>query len=146
MLTSSEDGASLVDSLVAQQALGHCLETLGRRLQHHKADPVLVMETALAALALTRTWLDPETVLVALAAVGQEQLEWWERELAEDEIYVDALSHAARSELQLLRRAATSRNRGIPGRARTLTSDHGDLVQARPLPHGLRQWRRRSAG
>ncbi len=65
-------------------------------MQQQEAAPLSVMEAAVAALALTRTWLEADLVQAALVAVPRAQLEWWERELAEDESYVGALHEAVR--------------------------------------------------
>jgi hypothetical protein len=103
-MRSFQEDDGLLDPVTAQRSLGERLQTLGTTLQQHDADPALMMETAVAALALTRTWLEPDIVLAALAAVGQEQLAWWERELVENETYVVALCQAVRAELQASRR------------------------------------------
>jgi len=87
-------------ALVEQQSLAECLQRLGTRLQQQcEADPVLVMETALAAVALTRTWLESDTVQAALASVPLDQLAWWKNELREDEAYVARLRQAVEGEL-----------------------------------------------
>jgi hypothetical protein len=98
-MTIPPEGEDTPEPLAEQQALADHLIRLGTSLQQHEADPVLVMETALAAVALTRTWLEPDTVQVALAAVPREQLEWWEHELVEDEVYVARLLDAVRAAL-----------------------------------------------
>ena len=90
------------DPLAEQHALADCLGRLGARLQlQDEADPVLVMETALAALALTRTWLELHTVRAALASVAREQLDWWVHELVEDEAYVGRIREAVCAELRV---------------------------------------------
>jgi len=88
------------DPFTEQRALAECLRRLGTRLeQQHEADPVLVMETALAALAVTRTWLESDTVLAALAVVPRAQLTWWEHEVVENEAYVAWLHEGVHTEL-----------------------------------------------
>jgi hypothetical protein len=97
-MTIPQEGEGIPDPLTEQQALADHLLRLGTRLQQqHEADPVLVMETALAAVALTRTWLEPDTVQAALAAVPREQLAWWEHEVVEDGEYLAGLREAVRA-------------------------------------------------
>jgi hypothetical protein len=101
-MTIPREGEGFPDPLTEQQALADHLIRLGTRLQQqHEADPVLVMETALAAVALTRTWLEPDTVQAALAAVPREQLEWWEHEVVQDGEYVAGLLDAVRAALHV---------------------------------------------
>jgi len=89
------------DPLAAQQALADCLLHLGTTLQQRsEADPVLVLETAIAALALTRTELAAELVQQALAAAPPSQLKWWERELVDDQESVAALQAAVQAALR----------------------------------------------
>lgn len=119
------------DPVVEQQTLARCLTRLATRLHGQpEADPVLVMETALAAIALTRTWLESDVILAALAAVPRDQLEWWEHELVEDEAYVAGLREAVQAELGLSLR---DRNRH-GGRA-----EMGDFV---PVEMGQKENRR----
>jgi hypothetical protein len=110
------DGEGDPDPVVEQQTLARCLTRLATKLHgQSEADPVLVMETALAAIALTRTWLESEVILEALAAVPRDQLEWWGHELAEDGAYVAGLRDAVQAEMGLSLR---DRNRH-GGRAET---------------------------
>jgi hypothetical protein len=115
-MTIPQEGEGIPDPLTEQQALADHLLRLGTRLQQqHEADPVLVMETALAAVALTRTWLEPDTVQAALAAVPREQLEWWEQEVVEDGEYLAGLREAVRAAVHVPLRA-WNRLRSDPGR------------------------------
>ncbi len=101
-MTIPPEGEGIPEPLALQQKLAACLTRLGTRLQQqNQADAVSVMEAALAALALTRTWLEPDTVRAALMAVPRDQLEWWDHELAADEAYVAALRQAVDAELGL---------------------------------------------
>jgi hypothetical protein len=92
------------------------------------------METALAAIALTRTWLESDAILEALAAAPRDQLEWWEHELEEDEAYVAGLREAVQAELRL-----SLRDRNQPGgRAETngfIPAEMGQKENRREVGH-----------
>jgi hypothetical protein len=110
-LPLAAEGTDHPGGVTEHPTLAACLGRLVTRLQQYEEDPVALVEAALGALALTRTWLDAETVLAALAAVSREQLEWWERELAEDEVYVGSLRRAVRADLRLCKQG---RNKASP--------------------------------
>ncbi|MBV9282710.1 MAG: hypothetical protein JOZ41_21745 [Chloroflexi bacterium] len=92
-MSSARDVVEERGLLIEQALLATSLEGLGRKLLGQQRDPVMAMETALAALSTIRAWLREERVAAAIeaGAASQEQVDRWRDHLAADVAYLAKL-------------------------------------------------------